>query len=479
MTQEYDSKDKEEKKTKSSKKFLDWAWQFLDKHPAVYHNGALLIYNGQAYKEEQEPEVAIGRFLANIKVNISAYDAKQIFFQIKLICKREDKFFPFWLDSAKDVSNLIPFKNGILDLKSFVQDEIVLQPHTKYFVSKYCLPFDFDHEAKCPIFQQTIHQCLEDDQQRINLLSEWFGYCLKADVSQQKLMLFYGLPGAGKSLLAEILRNLIGIENTCAFDLFRLLDRFSSVMLWNAQLAVVGEVEMANNPHRMRIIEKLKDITGNGAQPIERKGVDVTESAIFPARWLICSNQLPKLPDPTGALARRMLVIPFNKSFVGEADTNLASKLLEELPGIALWSLYGLQRLERQGWTIGSTSAGSTMEWRRQGQTWLAFLQDCCEVRKDWLSNLTPGITPTDDLECYTERKQLMRVFNYWAEVHCPSAHYNYFIQDARSVFKDMPIDKKKTNERSGVRYRVEMGIKIKPDVLSNVEVEGDLFYKF
>jgi putative DNA primase/helicase len=118
-------------------------------------------------------------------------------------------------------------------------------------------------------------QVFEGDEARIRLLQEWFGYCLTPDVSLQRFMILLGLPRSGKGTTSSILVHLLGPENTTAFDLYRLLDRFSTAALRTKQLAVVGEVELSGAKEKARILEKLKSITGNDLQVVERKGVDV------------------------------------------------------------------------------------------------------------------------------------------------------------------------------------------------------------
>ena len=64
---------------------------------------------------------------------------------------------------------------------------------------------------------------------------------------------------------------------------------------------------------------------------------------------MLVSNELPKFPDQSGAMATRPLVFRFTESFLGREDKALDAKLEAELPGILLWAIEGWKRLRKRG----------------------------------------------------------------------------------------------------------------------------------
>jgi putative DNA primase/helicase len=68
------------------------------------------------------------------------------------------------------------------------------------------------------------------------------------------------------------------------------------------------------------------------------------------AKLVVAANSRPKFLDSSEGLWRRLVAIPF-RVVIPEAhqDKHIASKLLEELPGIFNWALIGLQRLQSRG----------------------------------------------------------------------------------------------------------------------------------
>lgn len=138
------------------------------------------------------------------------------------------------------------------------------------------------------------------------LLQEWFGYCLSADTSLQKAMIFVGKKRSGKGTICSVLQELIGSGNWCAFSLSDLSTSFGLSELVNKAVAVVGEVELAGHPQKNMIVERLKSIIGEDAQPINRK-FEPVQTVKLPVRFSIATNAIPALFDASGALGERFL----------------------------------------------------------------------------------------------------------------------------------------------------------------------------
>src|ERR1700730_13225183 len=87
--------------------------------------------------------------------------------------------------------------------------------------------------------------------------------------------------------------------------------------------------------------------------PTSRQDVDrkflTTVSAKLYARFMLFTNELPKLHDSSGALPGRMILLRLTRSWYGKEDTALMDRLLAELPGILLWAIAGWQRLRDRG----------------------------------------------------------------------------------------------------------------------------------
>ena len=131
---------------------------------------------------------------------------------------------------------------------------------------------------------------------------------------------------------------------------------------------------------RRCVFETLNSIVGQDPQSIESKGKNECLSMALPTRFSLSCNEVPSFHDTCGALYSRLLVLPFDKSFVGREDRELLTKLLAEISGIANWALDGLRRL-RANKRFSETPRGGELisRFRRNSSDAVAFMQDCLE----------------------------------------------------------------------------------------------------
>ncbi len=69
----------------------------------------------------------------------------------------------------------------------------------------------------------------------------------------------------------------------------------------------------------------------------------------LPTRVMIATNTLPKIEDPSGALAGRLVALEMKKSYYGREDHGLYDRLCAELPGILNWAIAGWNSLREAG----------------------------------------------------------------------------------------------------------------------------------
>jgi putative DNA primase/helicase len=64
---------------------------------------------------------------------------------------------------------------------------------------------------------------------------------------------------------------------------------------------------------------------------------------------MLVSNEIPWFTDGSAAIASRFLILETTRSFFDHEDIHLTESLIEELPGVFLWALDGLDRLRERG----------------------------------------------------------------------------------------------------------------------------------
>jgi putative DNA primase/helicase len=132
---------------------------------------------------------------------------------------------PIWLEAYRlnkpEASKLISLQNGIFHL-----EDRVLIPHSLGFFTQNSLPFDYDEQATCPVWEKFLEDVWPDDQATIDTLQEMFGYILSGDTKQQKFFNIIGPRRSGKGTINKVLVSLLGQHNTVAPELGELCDPF-------------------------------------------------------------------------------------------------------------------------------------------------------------------------------------------------------------------------------------------------------------
>jgi len=113
---------------------------------------------------------------------------------------------------------------------------------------------------------------------------------------------------------------------------------------------------LAGAPINKAIAERLLSISGEDTITVDRKYSEAWTGR-SQTRFIIMSNELPRLADASGALDGRCVVLLLTWSFYGKEDLGLTERPLGELPGILNWALIGWRRLTERGYFMQPRSA--------------------------------------------------------------------------------------------------------------------------
>ena len=196
-------------------------------------------------------------------------------------------------------------QNALVHLPAFVEGkQNCIVPPTPAFFSPNAVDYDFDPAAPKPVAWLAFLDCLwHNDPAAIETLQEWFGYTLLPDTSQQKILLLVGPKRSGKGTIARVLTDLIGKRNAAAPTLGSLGLPFGLQPLLNKTLAIVSDARLSNRTDAASVVEHLLAISGEDARTIERKFLE-SITAKLPVRFMILTNELPKLNDPSESARR-------------------------------------------------------------------------------------------------------------------------------------------------------------------------------
>lgn len=347
-------------------------------------------WTGTHYRELPEEEIRadIYKFLdaANPNAKASTKPFKptsshvnQTLDALRAVCQLSNEIQqPAWLtlDEALPANEILACANGLLHIPTST-----LYDHSPDFYSNTALSYDFDIEAPAP--KEWLHflsTIWPDDPEAIQTLKEIFGYLLGIDTDQQKLFLLVGPKRSGKGTIGRIINAVIGADAVISPTLASLQTNFGIAPLIGKSTALIADARLGSRADQHAIAERLLSISGEDKQTIDRKFLPAWNGKLN-TRFLIMTNELPRISDASGALASRFVVLTMTNSFYGKEDRGLTSRLLAELPGILNWALGGWRDLRRRGYfEQPASSAEAIQDLEDLGSPISAFLRARCVI---------------------------------------------------------------------------------------------------
>lgn len=268
----------------------------------------------------------------------------------------------------------IAFKNGVYDL---VTDKVL--PYSPEFVITNRIPWDYIPDAQSELAEHTLNKLACDDPSIVALLQECIGYCFYRRNELGKAFILTGDKSNGKSTFLDVIKYMLGDENISALDLKELGDRFSTSMMFG-KLANLGDDIGDDFLSGTQVSTFKKIVTGNRIKA-ERKGQDPFEFNPY-IKMLFSANDIPRMKDKTGAVLRRLVIIPFNATFsVADPDFDpyIKYKLVEQesIEYLIRVGIEGLRRVIQQNhFTQSERVDREIKEYEEENNPITGFIED-------------------------------------------------------------------------------------------------------
>jgi P4 family phage/plasmid primase-like protien len=300
----------------------------------------------------------------------------------------------YWRSGERKGMNYITMANGILDVESGE-----LLGHTEDWFCFQSIGVTYDESARCPMFLKFLEDVWDGDEELIESLRLWMGYCLLSSANLQKFAIFKGASRAGKSTLAGVIEALVGRDNSASTSLSLIGSDFGLENIMGRKLVVFQDADRASQDRMGVATERIKSLASNDPMGINRKGQSVVFQRMNAKIAFVC-NKMPPFLNDENALTNRMVVFPFWKSFQGKEDFTLGERLEQEIPGVFNWALVGARRLLR-GDKLFTAQKGleALEEITQQLDSVQGFMAECVEVT-DQEHNV---VTATDLWAAYKE----------------------------------------------------------------------------
>lgn len=228
--------------------------------------------------------------------NLKDTHRKEVLKYLDLICESKEK----------NNDGLIAFKNGIYNI--FTNELTDFSPD---YVVTNKVPWRYKKETYSKLMDQTLNKFACDDKGIRKLIDEVVGYTLFSKNELGKSFIITGDKANGKSTFLKILIYMLGKENCSALSLDDVVNsRFRIYQVAGKLLNVGDDIGNGYIPEA----ETLRKLITGDIVTAEQKGKDPIEFNCY-AKFIFSANDIPRIKDPTGATARRIIVIPFKNKF--------------------------------------------------------------------------------------------------------------------------------------------------------------------
>jgi putative DNA primase/helicase len=268
----------------------------------------------------------------------------------------------------------INFKNCLFNLNKWE-----FEKHTPGIKTICQIPVNYYKKAKCPHITNFLKDVAKPED--IAFLEEWAGYCLTTDVSYQKALMLYGIPGTGKSVFATMLETFISGENASSESLQKIEeDKYRAAKLYGKRVNICSDIP-STKMHKTEVFKKL--VSGLDTIDAENKYQDPFKFK-NKAKLTFSANKIPEGPkDPV--FYERFCLIEFGNKFRGtdKDDKRLIQKLTTntELSGFLNVVLEGLKRLyENDKFSYNKTFEETEREYILNSNPVAFFMEECTKI---------------------------------------------------------------------------------------------------
>lgn len=323
-------------------KILEASFEFIESvggHELVADMGGVFrVYADGWWREMSRNDLARRiKAMASVRSWATAADALSIADTVMLDA-------PAWSASARA---MVATRDCAIDLET--GDRL---PHSPEYGLTYCLPFDYDPGATCPVYDAFITDVFsapdtteEDREHAVRLFDEYAGLTFVDDSTYQKAVVIKGPPASGKSTLIEIMRKLHSPFSQCSLDMFELRSERTTSALAGKLVAFTSEI----SPDELVPSDVFKMIVDGSTVSTRRLYAEKID-VVMKARLVIACNEMFRYRDGSGAMERRMLpLLVRNTVPEAERDRTLVRRMLDERAGIFNRWVKGLLRLRKRG----------------------------------------------------------------------------------------------------------------------------------
>ena len=244
-------------------------------------------------------------------------------------------------------------------------------------------PAVYDPEARCPEFLQFMEQVSCSDPEWVDYLQRQLGYVVSGQVHEEKLFFWFGDGRNGKSVLANIMRHIMGDYSVIAPAAMFMVSRRDGAdatpqlaMLPGKRLMLANETEAGS-----RLSAQMLKVAVS-TEHISARALHGNPFSFHPTHKAIMrGNHLPIIQEADEGTWRRIDLVPFDLKLTPDlCDPYLEQKLKAQASGILNWLIQGHIKWRHHGLKPAARVRNASNTYRQNSDVIANFLADECIV---------------------------------------------------------------------------------------------------
>jgi len=280
-------------------------------------------------------------------------------------------------------SHYLNVQNGVVNLKTKE-----LLPHRPEYGCTNICKCDYNPEAKSLRFKQFVREIMDFNKEKYSYLQVSSGYCITGTQKEQKLFVYLGNGANGKSKYLEAVAHTLN-DYANVFPVKAILKSNSQagsptpelIPLINRRFTYSSELKSEN------VINDafIKQITGNSKLPVRKMRQEFSNMDIL-FKIIIDTNNAPNFKHFDYAIKRRIVIIPFTRTFEGDnKDEDLKNKLFEDSEYILKWLIDGAYKYYNEGLKEPPIIANAIEDYCDNADSIGSFIKNAIVYEKDEL----------------------------------------------------------------------------------------------
>lgn len=299
-------------------------------------------------------------------------------------------------------------QNGTLDLG----ERAVLRAHQRSDLARRVAAAGYRRGAEAPTWARFLEEALPDEEVR-SYLQRLTAYAAFTVGNPHRLLpLLLGPTSTGKTTFGQVMLSILGdYGDTFELSMLRAKQTESPrpdlVSVFSRRFLFTTEASQEWELHA----DHIKRITGNDSIKVRTLYSGAFVSGIPAFTPFIATNQPPRITGADPALWRRLVVVPFNVSFIGREDDGLRARIeTDERDGVMQWLVEGWSAYRRDGLTPPVAVMDATMALRESLSSvdeWIAEHTDQEATAEELFSSLWESFQTWQIVSGIPERSQL------------------------------------------------------------------------